>query len=390
MKIAQIVCAFPPYAGGIGQSAYRLGEILSREHQVSTFTLAPDDGKLPSAPLGVQRVFFLRPKIRFGHGALPLSLPFRLLSYDLLYLHYPFFGTDALILLLTRLKKKQRLIIHYHMDTPALPGIKKILAAPSRFLLKSLIKRAEKIIVSSRDYAENGQLAKSAALYPEKIKAIPFGIETEVFRPKIKTQSQNIAKQATDIIDFVTRRFIKRGGHVLLFVGGLDNAHYFKGLNILLRAIPLVKAPISLNIIGDGDLRPNYEKEVATYGLKQKVRFLGRVSEEELIRQYQSADLLILPSINKHEAFGLVLIEAMSCGLPLIASNLPGMRSVFNDGEQGLYCKAGDVDDLAEKISSLVQDEKRRQQMAKAARALAQEKYAWEKIADKILDEFSE
>lgn len=389
MKIAQIVCAFPPYAGGIGQSAYRLGEILSREHQVNTFTLAPHGEKMPKKTEGKQKITFLRPYLRAGHGALPLFLPFRLLSYDAIYLHYPFFGTDALILLLSCLHRKQKLIIHYHMDTPALPGMKKVLAWPSRWLLPLIMKRAEKIIVSSRDYADNGQLATVAKLYPEKIKAIPFGVETDIFRPKIKNDNNPIAHQAAALVNFVNRRFIKRGGHVLLFVGGLDKAHYFKGLSVLFRAMKLVPSPISLNIIGTGELRAQYEAEVKSLGLGNKVNFLGRISEDDLIRQYQTADMLILPSVNKHEAFGLVLIEAMACGLPVIASNLPGVRSVFNDGKQGYFCIPGDVRDLAEKINILSQDETKRQAMAKAARALVEEKYGWEKVADQILDEFS-
>lgn len=389
MKIAQIVCAFPPYAGGIGQSAYRLGEILSQEHQVKTFTLIPPTEKKPKSPTGEQKVLFLDPILRFGHGALPLFLPFRLLKFDIIYLHYPFFGADALILLLKLIKPKQKLIIHYHMDTPALPGLKKFLSLPSRAIRNKLLTKADKIIVSSRDYAENGNLAKIAKKQRAKIRAIPFGIETDSFKPKIKEQDGALLKQASNIVSYVTRHFIKKGGHSLLFVGGLDEAHYFKGLSVLLKAISNCDVSLQLNIIGEGELRSQYEKQVLQLGLNKKVKFLGRVSEEELIREYQNADLLILPSINSHEAFGLVLIEAMACGLPVIASDLPGVRSVFEDKKQGLLCRPGDVQDLREKICTLTKDEELRQKMAIAARHLAEEKYAWEKVADRILDEFS-
>jgi glycosyltransferase involved in cell wall biosynthesis len=389
MKIAQIVCAFPPYAGGIGQSAYRLGEILSREHEVKTFTLSPKNEKRPKAPTGEQRVLFLGPLLRFGHGALPLFLPFRLLKFDIIYLHYPFFGADALILLLKFFKPKQKLIIHYHMDTPALPGLKTFLSLPSRAIRNKLLAKADKIIVSSRDYAENGNLAKIAKKQSAKIKDIPFGIETDLFKPKIKEQNGALLEKASNIVSYVTRHFIKKGGHSLLFVGGLDEAHYFKGLSVLLKAISNCDVPLQLNIIGEGELRPQYEKQALQLGLNKKVKFLGRVSEEDLIREYQSADLLVLPSINNHEAFGLVLIEAMACGLPVIASDLPGVRSVFQDKKQGFLCRPGDVQDLREKICALTKDEELRQKMAVAARHLAEEKYAWEKVADRILDEFS-
>ncbi|MDD2680678.1 MAG: glycosyltransferase family 4 protein [Patescibacteria group bacterium] len=389
MKISQIVCAFPPYAGGIGQSAYRLGEILSREHQVNTFTLIPSNEKTPPKTSYNQRVHFLRPNLRSGHGALPFSLLLKLFPSEIIYLHYPFFGTDALILLFCSVFKKKRLFIHYHMDTPALPGNKKMLSIPSRLIFKKLMKRAEKIIVGSRDYAENGKLSKIYQEFPEKIKIIPFGVESDVFKPKITADKEAKQRLATDIVNFVNRRFIKRGGHTLLFVGGLDSAHYFKGLNILIEAISTISLPFSLNIIGDGDLKKQYQQQVAKFNLNKKVNFLGRVSEEELIRQYQNADVLLLPSINSHEAFGLVLIEAMACGLPVIASNLIGVRSVFTNGREGLICEPGKVKDLNEKILSLISDEGKRLEMSRAARKLVEEKYAWEKVADQILDEFS-
>ncbi|MDP3836913.1 MAG: glycosyltransferase family 4 protein [bacterium] len=389
MKIAQIVCAFPPYAGGIGQSAYRLGQILSREHAISTYTLAAKEQKIPQAMIGDQKIIYLRPRLRAGHGAFPFSLLFRLTSFDTIYLHYPFFGVDAIIFLLCSLRKSQRLIIHYHMDTPALPGLKRFLALPSRIFFFRLMKRAEKIIVSSRDYAQHSDLKKIMELYPAKIKAVPFGVETDVFHPKMSASEDAISSRATAIVDFVTRRFIKRGGHTILFVGGLDSAHYFKGLSNLIKALPMVKSAVTLHIVGDGDLRAQYEAEAKAAGVTRHVRFLGRISEDDLIRQYQSADLLVLPSINTHEAFGLVLIEAMACGLPVIASNLPGVRSVFNDGVEGYVVEPGNIIELAEKINLITADENKRKEMARAARTLAKEKYGWEKIADQILDEFS-
>lgn len=389
MKIAQIVCAFPPYAGGIGQSAYRLGEILSQEHQVKTFSLKPQQLGKAKTQAGEQKVVFLDPKIRFGHGALPFFLPFRLFQYDILYLHYPFFGVDALILWWHILRPKQKLVIHYHMDTPALLGFKKILALPSRIIRPLLLRRAVKIIVASEDYAQQSHLAKIKKHQPYKIKSVPFGVETEIFKPKIQNNHNSLLKKANEIVEFVNKTFIKKGSHSLLFVGGLDEAHYFKGLPILLKALSQITLPFQLNIIGDGSLRADYEQQVVSLQLTKKVKFLGRVSEEDLIRTYQQSDLLLLPSVNSHEAFGLVLIEAMACGVPVIASNLPGVRSVFRDGQEGLLCQPGDVNDLIEKIEKILSDENKRQAMSKAARKLAEEKYAWNKVADAILDEFS-
>ena len=90
-----------------------------------------------------------------------------------------------------------------------------------------------------------------------------------------------------------------------------------------------------------------------------------------------------------HEAFGLVLIEALACGLPVIASDLPGVRGVFEDKKQGLLIKRNNILDLQEKINYLLEDEETRQDMSIEARKLAVKKYDQNLIADKILDEFS-
>lgn len=390
MKIAQIVCAYPPYAGGIGQSAYRLEEILAREHEIRSFSLAPlEIKKSPHANHRSTNTVYFDPLIRLGHGALPFLLPYRLRKYNILYFHYPFFGVDIFILLLKIFRPKKKLVIHYHMDTPALPGIKKILSLPSSFIRKALLKRAEVIIVASRDYADNSKLSYINKYASHKIKVIPFGIETDIFKPKNKRDSSPLKKKASDIVSFVTNKFIKRGSHNLLFVGGLDQAHYFKGLNFLLEAMTKTKSLVNLRIVGEGDLQSQYEQEVLKLGLKKRVNFLGRLSEDALIYEYQTADLLILPSINNHEAFGLVLIEAMACGLPVIASDLPGVRSVFQNGREGLFCQPSNANDLANKIDEILLDEDKREKMSIAARILAEDRYSWEKIADSILDEFS-
>lgn len=391
MKIAQIVCAYPPYSGGIGQSAYRLEEILSREHEVRSFTLAPSNDRKSLAKLNKKTgPVYLDPIVRLGHGALPFLLPYRLIKYDTIYLHYPFFGVDALILLLKIFKPKKKLIIHYHMDTPALPGIKKILCLPSIIIRKALLKRAEAIIVASRDYADNSNLSYISKHSPHKIKVIPFGIETDIFKPKIKRDQNPLKQKASEIVNFVTKTFIKRGSHTLLFVGGLDEAHYFKGLNFLLEAMTKAESSVKLRIVGEGNLRPQYEQTVRKLGLEDKVNFLGRLSEEGLISEYQTADVLVLPSINSHEAFGLVIIEAMACGLPVIASDLPGVRSVFHNGKEGLFSQASNALDLAQKIDEILLDEEKREIMSINARLLAEDRYSWEKIADAVLDEFSQ
>jgi glycosyltransferase involved in cell wall biosynthesis len=390
MKIAQIVCSFPPYPGGIGQSAWRLGEILNQEHQVTTFTLKNSDKRKITENIN-QKIIFLNPWLKLGHGALPFSLLFSLKKFDCLYLHYPFFGGAEIVKLFLLFFPKKKLVIHYHMDTPSLPGIKKVLAWPAKLLEKSLFKKADKILVSSLDYAKNSHLTECLKKYPNKVIEIPFGINTEIFKPRISQDHPTpFLRQATDLIKHITRKIIKKNNHTLLFVGGLDQAHYFKGLKNLLQALYLLKKENwQLNIIGDGNLKKYYKQLSKELMIDDKVKFKGRVSEDELIYHYQSSDILILPSINSHEAFGLVLIEALACGLPVIASNLKGVRGVFNNEKEGLLVKPSDINDLSDKIKYLIENENIRQAMSIRSRQLVLEKYDQNKIADKLLDEFS-
>ncbi len=109
--------------------------------------------------------------------------------------------------------------------------------------------------------------------------------------------------------------------------------------------------------------------------IDKNISFLGKLENKEFLRSLQEADVLVLPSINSNEAFGIVLIEALACGVPVIASNLPGVRSVFKDGVEGLLVEPGDSLDLKLKIEWLLNNEALRQEMAKRARVLALQKY---------------
>jgi hypothetical protein len=103
MKIASIVCAYPPYAGGMGNSAKQINELLSDKHEIKTFT-----------------PYTTKAFLRYGHGAFFPQLLWQLKKFDYIYLHYPFFGTAEIVWLFKIFHKKQKLIIHYHMDVKGL------------------------------------------------------------------------------------------------------------------------------------------------------------------------------------------------------------------------------------------------------------------------------
>jgi len=122
--------------------------------------------------------------------------------------------------------------------------------------------------------------------------------------------------------------------------------------------------------------------------ISQRLEFVGKLTDAGLIRAYQNSDLLILPSINSNEAFGLVLIEALACGVPVIASDLAGVRRVFNNYQEGLLVEPGSVNDLKKKLEFIFNNEQLRRTMSIAARRLAENKYSLETMARKLRELF--
>lgn len=364
MRIAQVVCVFPPYRGGIGNAAYQFSKFLSdKGHEVVVFT--PEYKKDKNFLEEGFNVVKLKPFLKYGNAAFLPQLFYRLNDFDIVYLHYPFFGAAEIIWFLKFfLRAKFKLIVHYHMDIVKLNIFASIFSLPSRAIFPSLARKAAAISCASIDYIKNSNIAKTYSKNSKKFLEIPFAVDIDKFSPLSNGE--------------------KDDGY-LLFVGSLDKQHYFKGLDILLRAFKKIRnKKIKLFIVGCGNLRKYYEGLSKELEIISRVKFLGNVEDNFLPEYYKKASALILPSINRHEAFGIVILEALASGIPVVASNLPGVRRVFTDGVEGLLFNPGDVDDLAQKIDELLDDEKTKTSMKKAGRELAIKKYSPENIKNEL------
>lgn len=380
MRIAQIVCTFPPYRGGIGNSVYNISNILSDlKHEVTVFTpeydYAEEKDKFFDQPAEREGKFLIRrlkPIFKFGNGAFIPQLFFKLNNFDIIHLHYPFYGALKAVLLKKLLSgKKIRLILHYHMDNRAAGGKGFIFSLYKILFLPLLARSAEIITCASLDYIKHSSLGKYYRLKPDKFRQILFGVDLNQFLTY------------RDSLNKARRR------KVLLFVGGLDRAHYFKGLENLLRALAeIIKNPefssTILNVVGGGDLLEYYKKFARDLGVEKSVFFNEMVDDSKLVDFYNYSDCLVLPSINQSEAFGLVLLEAMACSRPVITSNLPGVRGVFKNGKQGLLVEPGDLKDLVKKIQIILGDKKRAEAMGRAGRELVEKKYTWTRVGKKL------
>jgi phosphatidyl-myo-inositol alpha-mannosyltransferase len=172
----------------------------------------------------------------------------------------------------------------------------------------------------------------------------------------------------------------------LLFVGRLEPR---KGLEPLLRAFARLKTDrpdLRLLVVGEGPERERCAALVAAE-VAADVRFLGRVSDAELVGCHAAADLYVSPALGG-ESFGIVLLEAMAAGTPVVASDLPGYRSVVVDGSTGRLVPPGDPESLATAIGQLLDDPARRAAFATAGRETA-DRHDWSVVAARLRDRYA-
>jgi phosphatidylinositol alpha-mannosyltransferase len=174
----------------------------------------------------------------------------------------------------------------------------------------------------------------------------------------------------------------------VLFVGRLDKR---KGFPHLLRAFSLVQGSMPgarLIVVGAYDPEEVEEHQRTAEEEQLDVYFVGRVSDEDLARYYHTADVVCFPSTGS-ESFGIVLLEAMAAGRPVVASNIAGYREVMRHGIEGLLVPPRSDEALAAALIRLLQDEPLRRRLGDAGRARAQ-RYAWDRLAPEILDFYYE
>jgi glycosyltransferase involved in cell wall biosynthesis len=172
---------------------------------------------------------------------------------------------------------------------------------------------------------------------------------------------------------------------VITLVGGLDKAHYFKGVPTLLRAIASTDlSDTRLVIVGQGDLRPKYEEYARQLGVAGRVIFAGSVSEDELPAYHRLGDVFAFPSVDQSEAFGIAALEALACGVPVVSSDLPGVRTIVREGETGLRVPAGSASALAAALVRMLGNEDMRRTMGAAAREMAVKEFSLESRQAKL------
>ncbi len=335
----------------------------------------------PEAPYDKNRVWFHLPE--FCQGMIDVVRTEKI-DYDIIHSHYWLSGWAGL-----RLHRDLEAPLVHMFHTLAV--MKNMVAQREEdketafrvFLEKKLMDLSHLIVASSP--ADRADMVWHYGADPDKIEVIPCGVDLDLFRPL----RQDTAK---DHLGLSSRR-------VILFVGRI---HPIKGLDCLLKALAILiekssvsSEDLSVLIIGgdldNGGSAPNGEVEklknlTSQLGLEPMVAFLGAQPQHVLPYFYSAAEVCVLPS--RYESFGMVALESMACGTPVIASRVGGLNYTIRDGQTGYLIPEGNAAVLAERIDLLLQDDSLQSVMSRQSVQRAK-KYSWENIAHQVISAYS-
>jgi glycosyltransferase involved in cell wall biosynthesis len=378
LRIAHLTATFPPYPGGAGNTAFRfaVGQ-AERGHRVEVFTAsAPGEAPDPGAAI----VHRLDPVLAIGNAPLIPSLA-RIDGFDVVHIHYPFiFGSELTLLgRMRRKSRRQALLVHYKNRLVGNGPRRLLFETYEHTVAPALIRAADRVCVLSADHANSvPYLRRTGERDPAKLIEMPNGVDTDAFSP------------GADGGGLRERLGIPSEATVAAFVATLDRAHHFKRLDVAIEAVARAAGEaIHLVVAGDGELRAGFERQARDAGLAGRAHFLGAVPHAELPAVLAGADLFLLTT-EPPESFGIVLIEAMACGLPVIATEYPGVRAVVSHGDDGILVGEGDSAAVAVALDELAADPARRARLGAAGRDKAVASWSWAALLNRMDGAYAE
>jgi glycosyltransferase involved in cell wall biosynthesis len=377
MHVVHIGKYFPPVAGGIENFTYDLLQALEGKG-VKTTTVVHDDTSSTTQPLFSEKagkVIRVRSYGQLLYAPVSPGFPLALKKVideekpDILHFHMP--NTSALWALLFPSVKKIPWVIHWHSDVVP-SAIDSRLSLAYRFYRpfeQKMLANANRIICTSQSYSKSSLPLRK---WQDKCQIIPLGLNSDRLQCR-----QEAKKNSGDDHDFL-----------IVAIGRLT---YYKGFDILIQAAAQLKK-VRILIVGNGEQQSFLEKKICELGVEDKVTLCGYLPDEELYQLFNSADCLCLPSLERTEAFGLVLLEAMACGVPVVVSDVPGsgMSWVVTTAENGLLFPPGDSQKLIDAITYLMENNKKSRNMAKSGRKVFEERFHIDTIADQIIKTYSQ
>lgn len=372
MRIVQVSPWFYPHLGGVESHVQGLSrELAARGHEV-TVVAARHTSSAPERE-STDGFDIIRVKPRMVVLRTPIAPRIRSvlrdLPADVVHAHLPpplsaRYAADACEHL------RRPLVITYHCDVeiPSILGAF-IETVYRRSLGASTLERAARVIVTTKTYA-----ATSRAVWRHNPVVIPNAVDVHRFGPEVDGRAVR------------SRLKIPPERPVVLLVGRIVP---HKGVEHFLEAARYLPG-VQLLVAGEGSSLETMEGLAHSLGVGDRVRFLGRVSQENLPKIYAACDVFVLPSVSRLEAFGIVALEAMATGKPVVVADIPGVREVIEDGREGLLADPVNPRDLAEKIRRLVADPALRAEMGRRGREKVLATFTTEAVADQILQVYQD
>lgn len=375
MRILIVNYEYPPIGGGAGNASRSLADALTRQgHAVSVVTSGYSGYRGRSDEAGVQ-VHRIRARRRSIHR----SNPFEMLCFaGSALLSAPKIArrqqTEVVIAFFTIpsgivgywLKRRDRIPYLVSLrggDVPGLVPELKHIHRVTGAVRGRVLRSAGGIVANSLGLA---QLSENQDPFP--VEVIPNGVDSALFRPRKQEEPP-----------------LRQGNFTVLFVGRLQKQKNLELLlNELARLLRENATSLTLHVAGDGPLATAMTSKAERLGLGRDVVWHGWLSKEKLIALYQSADCFVSPSF--YEGMPNTILEAMACGLPVVASRIPGNEVAVLDGETGVLVSLDEPKQLGRALTSLAENPSVAREMGNAGRVRVVEQFSWDAVAEQYVE----
>lgn len=375
MRILHVYKDYFPVLGGIENHIRMLAEgQAERGHEVSVLVTSRDRHTHVEMIGGV-RVIFAARLATISSAPVSLSM-FRLLAKerpDIIHLQSPYPWGELSDYIFGR---GGGTVLSYQSDIVRQKYLR-LLYAP---LMRRVLDRVDAIIATSPNYVETSHVLSH---YRQKCTVVPLGIDPSRFmkeNPRAPSSIEEKGQSGSQMED-------SRAGNVILFVGRL---RYYKGVGFLLRAMSEVPNA-RLVVVGTGPMESEWKSLTQELNLLERVSFAGDVSEADLPAFYESCDVFVLPCSERSEAFGLVQLEAMAAGKPVVSCDVgTGVAWVNENGLTGLTVPPRDPTSLAEAINRLLEDRELAGRMGDAGRKRVLAEFTIGKMIDRVMGVYAQ
>lgn len=297
--------------------------------------------------------------------------------FPLLYVLLPFFLFAQFIALVRCLRETRYDAVHAHWVVPQ--GV--LLGFASRFSRSRprLVCTAHGSDVSSLQGRHWSWVRRWVVARCDHVVAVSDVLRERLVEERCPEDKLSVIPMGSDLERLFVPDGKRRSSAELLFVGRLVAV---KGVDTLINALPAIRMrypEVSLTIVGDGPERGRLVEIAQGLSVADQVKFIGPERHEALSAHYRRATLLVLPSLA--EGFGLVAVEAMGCACPVVASDLPALRNLLQDGQAGTLFRPGDIAHLSNRICELLGSEDRRIALGEEGRNSVLEHYDWRSVS---------